>query len=144
METLKVTLSQKYTNKQGVELGTQLAINIKDVDTSANDSVLIGTILDEIIEFISWQKDIKNKRLKLNQAIQLKIEAKGLQAIDFGTLDIDTIETIKIGQKAKAKREFCRRVVSTINYIIRERKAKTLAELFARLDAQIKLEEQSK
>jgi hypothetical protein len=63
-----------------------------------------------------------------------------LKAIDFATLDIETIETIKIGQKAKAKREFCRRVVSTINYVLRDRKLKSLKDLFASLDEQIELE----
>lgn len=144
MESLKLKLEQSYTNKDGVTLHNELNLNIEQINSSFTDEQIIGTCLDEIFAYLELQKNVGSKAIKLNRPIILTIHGVGIKSIDFGILDIKTINTLKCGNKAKIKRAFSWRIVSSLNYMLRERKVKTIQELFAELEAQIELEAQSK
>jgi hypothetical protein len=140
MENLKVTLKQVYTNNQGIELNNELNLNIEQINSDVKDTEIVGTILNEIFEYLELQKQVGSKAIKLNRPIILEIKGAGIKSIDFGVLDIHIVQRLKAGNKAKAKRLFAQKIVASLNYIVRERKLKDITELFAELDNKIAIE----
>jgi hypothetical protein len=136
MENLKVTLSQNYTNSQGIELGEQITIKVPYINSEATSEDIVGTILSEFFSFIDLQKKVGSKALKLSQPILLTLENTDIKIIDLCQLDIKIQQRLKLNSKAKSKRAFAFRVVASIEYLIRERKLTNINELIAQLREQ--------
>jgi hypothetical protein len=123
METLKIDFYQDET-RLSFEFETQ---------TELNQQKLNGSTLNELFKWISLQKDMGAKGLKLSQPINIKVEHNG-KLFDTGNAKKQLQQKLKVNSSAKSMRKFAQRYTALISYMCSPFVALTVDEVLETLD----------
>lgn len=127
METLKLKF---YQNSNEVNLNFE-------IQKDAKDSLIVGTILNELFTMYDNYSNAGLKLFKSNEPICFSVTSDGIPLLDIGTCSKTILNKLKINKTAKSKRNFAKRVNLAINEISRGIELIDMSELENKLNSLI-------
>ena len=131
MKTQNVSIKFYQVENNATELNFDLQIN-----EGASNSLIFGTILNELYFHLDSTKQIGSKLFNLREPILLKVETN-THYFDFAELNKSITQKFKLGYSAKSKRNFARRVNVALEIISHLPKYSTMEDLILELNKQI-------
>jgi len=119
--------------------------NTFEVDKKETDQKLIvGTVLNELFTVESNYRNANMRLFKTSKPILFKVTNGKNEILNLGKSSKFIQDKLKFNKTAKSKRTFAKRVNLAITEMSRNVEVINQDDIFARLEEQIKLEEQSK
>ena len=117
----------QFSQSIKVHNDTSIRVNF-DFGKTKSISKLVGTSCNELFELVDLQKEGVTKMFKLSQPIDLTIIGEDFE-IDTTKLNAELRTTLKLNSTNKSKVRFAQRVYKLVNYVHRNRKVLTIAEI---------------